>query len=73
MSAERTKPKAVAINPAEMYSLPGFYLASGLGRRSIRKAEQRGVELKTLRVGRRKYVRGSDAIRFIEEAAESEA
>ena len=61
------------ILPDALYSLHQFKLASGLGDSSIAKARAKGVELRTLRVGRVKYVRGSDAIEFIESAADDAA
>ncbi|TWT29168.1 hypothetical protein KOR34_53070 [Posidoniimonas corsicana] len=66
----RAKPQpAGVIEPATLYTLPEFKRAAGLGDTSIRNARLAGVVLKTLCVGRRKYVRGSDGIAYIENLA----
>ncbi len=64
----RPEPPTLILRDA-IYSLAEFKKASGLGSTSIANAKERGVELKTYRVGRLKFVRGADAITFIESAA----
>jgi hypothetical protein len=67
---QRQKPHTSgAIQPDTLYSLPEFRRASGLGDTTLRLARRRGDELPTIRVGRRKYVRGLDGIEFIERLA----
>ncbi len=54
-----------AIHSDALYPLPAFYKASGTGRTTRIRAAEHGIELKTFRVGRRKFVRGADAIAFL--------
>ena len=61
------------IAPERLYTLRGFYEASGISQTRVREARFRGTELPMLCVGRRKFVRGYDAIAYIERlAAESQ-
>lgn len=57
------------IEPGTLYTLSEFLKASGLGKTTIRRARERGVELKKIPLGRRKFVRGEDGIAFIEAAS----
>ncbi len=57
------------IAPERLYSLKGFQQASGVTATRIHHAKRSGIDLPTLEVGRRKFVRGIDAIEFIEKLA----
>jgi len=57
--------------PERLYSLKGFMAASGINATRICKARRVGVELPCVQVGKRKFVRGADAIAYIERLAES--
>lgn len=57
------------IAPERLYSLRGFQQASGVTATRIHHAKRAGIDLPTLAVGRRKFVRGSDGIEFIEKLA----
>jgi hypothetical protein len=57
------------IDPHRLYSRRGFIAASGISETRIRAAKQRGVELPWLICGKRKFLRGADAIAFIERLA----
>lgn len=57
------------IDPTRLYSLRGYWNASGISPTRIREARRLGIELPTLLVGRRKFVRGADGIAFIERLA----
>lgn len=57
------------IEPGVVYTLREFIRASGLSYSRIREAARAGIEMKTLRVGRRVFVKGDDAIEFIERLA----
>jgi hypothetical protein len=57
------------IAPERLYSLKGFQQASGVTATRIHHAKQAGIDLPTLAVGRRKFVRGEDAIAYIEALA----
>lgn len=54
------------IAPERLYTLRGFYEASGISQTRMREARLRGIELPMLSVGKRKFVRGYDAIAYIE-------
>ena len=55
--------------PERLYSLKGFQAAAGVSSTRMREARKAGVTLPTLEVGRRKFVRGSDAIAYLERLA----
>ena len=57
------------IAPERLYSLRGFQAAAGVSSTRMREARRAGVSLPTLEVGRRKFVRGTDAIQFLETLA----
>lgn len=58
------------IEPLSLYPLGTFHRASGISPTRARAAKrEHGIELPTIDVGRRKFVRGSDAIEFIERLA----
>jgi hypothetical protein len=57
------------ICPSRLYSRRGTILESGLSATRIREARQQGIEIPWLIVGKRKYVRGSDLIAYIERLA----
>jgi hypothetical protein len=57
------------IAPERLYTLRGFHEASGISQTRVREAWLRGVELPMLTVGKRKFVRGYDAIAYIERLA----
>lgn len=65
----RGKPETSFIAPERLYTLQGFVDASGIARARIYHARRVGVNLPTVDVGRRKFVRGGDAIAFIEALA----
>ena len=58
-----------AINPETLYSYPEFIRCSGLSYTRIRQAGRDGLEIPTIACGRRKFIRGRDAIDFIERLA----
>jgi hypothetical protein len=57
------------IAPERLYTLQGFKDASGISGTRIREARLKGVEPLYLEVGRRKFIRGQDAIEYIERLA----
>ena len=69
MANVKTPPSYIA--PERLYSLKGFMAASGVNSMRIYKARRAGIELPCLIVGKRKFVRGSDAIAYIERLAEA--
>jgi hypothetical protein len=70
MSARVASKRPVSvICPERLYPLRAFQEASGLGQTKMREARLAGIRLKTIDVGRRKYVRGSDGIEYIEALA----
>jgi hypothetical protein len=70
MSAVSTKAPSY-IAPERLYSLKGFQAAAGVSATRMREARQAGIHLPTIEVGRRKFVRGSDAIDYLERLASS--
>jgi hypothetical protein len=59
--------------PERLYSLKGFQSAAGISATRMREGRQAGITLPTLEVGRRKFVRGTDAIAYLEKLAELNA
>jgi hypothetical protein len=57
------------IAPERLYSLRGFQVAAGVSATRIREARKAGIVLPTLEVGRRKFVRGTDGIAYLEQLA----
>lgn len=57
------------IAPEYLYPLKGFYAASGVTPARRSEARRQGIELPTIEVGRRKFVRGADGIAYIERLA----
>jgi len=58
------------IAPERLYTLRYFQAASGVSATRIREGRRNGIILTTLDVGKRKFVRGSDGINFIEQLAQ---
>lgn len=65
---DRELPSFIA--PERLYTLAGFHEASGISKTRMRQARQQDVTPVVLRVGRRQFIRGSDAIAYIERLAE---
>ncbi|HEX5471879.1 MAG TPA: hypothetical protein VFW73_08330 [Lacipirellulaceae bacterium] len=59
--------------PERLYSLRGFQAAAGVSATRMRYARASGIALPTIDVGRRKFIRGADAIAYIERLAELDA
>lgn len=58
------------IRPEDVYPAGTFFESFGISYTRTRDAEkQHGIKLNKLRVGKRHFVRGSDAIAFIEQLA----
>jgi hypothetical protein len=57
--------KPICIDPNCVYSLRGFQ-GIGISSTRMREARKAGITLPTIQVGRRKFVRGSDAIEYLE-------
>lgn len=57
------------IDPAALYSLAGFRTASGFSRTRMWSLRNQGIKPKTIRVGKRVFIKGADAVRYIEAAA----
>jgi hypothetical protein len=61
-----TKRPANYIDPGRLYALRGFQAASGIAATRMREARLQGITPTTLRVGKRIFIRGHDAIEYIE-------
>jgi hypothetical protein len=57
------------IAPERLYAIKGFQAAGGVSSTRMREARKLGIVLPTLEVGRRKFVRGTDAIAYLEKLA----
>ena len=55
--------------PERLYSIKGFIAAAGVSSTRMREARHAGIVLPALEVGRRKFIRGSDAIEYLEKLA----
>lgn len=55
------------IAPERLYTLKGFIAASGISSTRMREARRAGINLPTLEVGRRKFIRGAEAIDYLEQ------
>ena len=58
------------LDPERLYSLRGFQEASGITSTRMREARLQKVEPEYIIVGRRKFLRGVDAIEYVEQLAE---
>lgn len=70
MSSAREQPSFIA--PERLYTLRGFQSASGISSTRMREARRQGNECPMLEVGKRKFIRGVDAIQFVERLAQYE-
>jgi hypothetical protein len=59
--------------PEAVYAYQPLLGAIGFSYDRVKAARLKGIHLPVLKVGKRLYVRGSDAIRFIEQLAEQTA
>ncbi len=64
--ATQTKRPPPFLDPNRMYSLRGFQEASGISPTRIREGRLQGVNPNWIKVGRRKFLRGVDAIDLVE-------
>ncbi|WP_428305510.1 hypothetical protein [Lacipirellula sp.] len=67
--ATQSPRRLAAICPERLYPLRAFQEASGIGSTRMREGRLAGIHLPTIDVGRRKFVRGSDGIPYIEALA----
>lgn len=63
-------PRPTYLDADRLYSRQGFITASGISPTRLREARLQGLEPAWLEVGRRLYLRGNDAINFVEQLAE---
>lgn len=55
--------------PDRLYTLAGFRVASGIAQTRMREARLQGVVPSQLKVGKRIFIRGRDAIQYVERLA----
>jgi hypothetical protein len=67
--ATTAKRPATFIDPERLYALRGFQEAAGIAATRMREARLQGLTPTTLRVGKRVFIRGKDAIEYIEALA----
>jgi hypothetical protein len=58
------------LDPRCLYAFKGFIRSSGINQTRMREARKKGIDLPRIRVGRRVFVRGADAIAYIERLAQ---
>ena len=68
-----TPPHAEYVMPQGYYTLRSFYARTGVSDTRRREAARKGIELKTLNIGKRRMVRGTDGIAFLERLAALDA
>jgi hypothetical protein len=68
--ASTFKRPASYIDPDRLYALKGFQEAAGIAATRMREARLQGVVPTTLRVGKRVFIRGRDAIEYVERLAQ---
>ena len=69
--ASYTTKEPTFLDANRLYSLKGFYNDSGVSPTRVREAlHKHNLRLPTLDVGKRKFVRGHEAIWYIEQLAE---
>lgn len=57
------------IEPGVTYTLASFIATSGLSYSRIRRAAREGVHIPTFAIGRRKFIKGINALAFIDQLA----
>jgi hypothetical protein len=68
MAVMTTKAPA-ELAPGNVYPLRGLQ-AFGISATRMREGRKAGIALETIEIGRRKFVRGTDAIAYLEKLAE---
>jgi hypothetical protein len=63
-------PRPTFLDPDRLYSRQGFIHATGISPTRLREARLQGLEPQWLPIGRRFFLRGRDAIAFVESLAE---
>ena len=58
------------LDPGRLYSLRGFQEATGVSSTRMREGRLAGIHPDWIMVGRRKFLRGESAIRYVLELAE---
>ena len=71
VTASPPAPALGAVDTTKVYPLPEFQRLVGFSRWAVNAAERRG--LRTVKVGRRKYVRGADWDAFLAQAQSTDA
>lgn len=61
------------VDPDCIYTLEGFRRVTGLAQTRMREARLQGLDIPRLTVGKRVFIRGRDAIEYIEKLAELSA
>jgi len=63
MATTTKRPREIA--PERLYPLRAFQEAAGIAPTRMREARLQGIDLPTVNVGKRKFVRGGDGINYI--------
>lgn len=57
------------VDPDRLYTQAGFIRATGISKSRLREARLMGLTLPSIKVGKRVYIKGEQAITFIEALA----
>lgn len=68
-TSSKPKPRPTYIDPERLYTYEGFKSATGISSTRLRELRLQDVHPEWLQLGRRKFIRGTEAIRLIERAA----
>lgn len=71
--AKRKPSNGPAVDSDVLYGLEEFFRVAGIGRTTVRRAAELGVELPTHEVGRRVYVDGAEGIEYLKAVARAQA
>ncbi|QDT75202.1 hypothetical protein [Lacipirellula limnantheis] len=73
MSSPTTKRQPSFIDPNRLYALRGFQIDADITPTRMREARLQGVKPTMLKIGKRVFIRGADAIDYLERLAELSA
>jgi hypothetical protein len=71
--AKKKTSNGPAVQADMLYGLEEFYRVAGIGRTTVRRAAELGIELPTHEVGRRVYVDGAEGILYLKAVAAAQA
>ena len=70
MPAHRLTEKPTYLDPERVYSLHGFQQTAGITATRMREGRLQGIDAHWIRVGRRKFIEGREAINYLKALAQ---